>query len=77
MISSQFHPSTEGDDTLTMAEVAATAGPYGSGNNDCSVISIFGLVLSRDVASGDLGPPITDTGQKFRRLHGEVDITIS
>lgn len=77
MITAQFIPSTDGEDTLPFSEVAAKPGAYGSGTNDFTFISAFGVVLAVS-ATGEVGSKIDpSTTQLFRHLAGEVDISIS
>lgn len=78
MIKATFIPSTDGEDTLPYSDVAAKPGAYGSGNNDFRYLSVFGVVVSIDPATGEVGSVIdASTATLFRRLAGEVDITIS
>ncbi len=77
MISAKFIPSTDGEDTLPYSEVAAKPGAYGSGGNDFKYLSAFGVVVSI-TETGEVGSVIdASTATLFRRLSGEVDITIS
>jgi len=77
MVKATFIPSTDGEDTIPYSEVAAKPGAYGSGSNDFRYLSVFGIVVSitETGESGSIVDPSSTT--LFRRLAGEVDVTVS
>jgi len=64
-------------DTLSLDEVRASPGCYGSGSDDVRFLSFGGLVVETSPNGGDVTfTNITDSGgQKFRRIDADFSLS--